>query len=103
MKQLHRQLWHSCKFPFIKAAKIIKPRNTFEWVLLAIAVPVPLGVVLWVFIKTCMSSSPLNPKPEMVEIIELNSYKVVCEAPQLVNTQAFNDGFLLLPIMSNAL
>ena len=43
---------HTCKKPFIKAARIIKPKNTFEWVLLAIAVPVPLGVVLWVLIKT---------------------------------------------------
>jgi len=37
---------------FIKAADIIKPRNLFEWVLLAIAVPVPLGVVTWVLLKS---------------------------------------------------
>lgn len=37
---------------FKEAAEIIKPRNRFEWVLLFIAVPVPLGVVGWVMLKT---------------------------------------------------
>lgn len=40
------------KGPFIKAAEIIKPRNKFEWVLLVIAVPVPLGVVGWIALKS---------------------------------------------------
>ncbi len=43
---------NNCKKPFIKAAEIIKPKNTFEWVLLAIAVPLPLGVIIWVLIKS---------------------------------------------------
>lgn len=63
------KITHSCKQPFIKAARIIKPRNTLEWVLLAIAVPVPLGVVLWVLIKTGLyqQQKPGNIEPLFIE------------------------------------
>ncbi len=60
---------HISKQPFIKAARIIKPKNTFEWVLLAVAVPVPLGVVLWVLIKTSLykQQKPDNLEPLFIE------------------------------------
>ncbi|MDA3845166.1 MAG: hypothetical protein PF505_01315 [Vallitaleaceae bacterium] len=45
-------VFDTIKGAFRKAAAIIRPKNRFEWVLLAIAVPVPLGVVTWVLIKS---------------------------------------------------